>query len=425
MRVLLIATNRAERYMDRMVVRPLPIGVAYLAAYLDAERHRLEVLDLMFSQRPMDDVGEAVTRFRPDLVGLSIRNLDNQSYLNPVWHLPEIKEIVGRVRSLSDAVLVCGGPAFSILPEPCLDFVTGDLGIAGDAGESFAELVDRLDAGLDYNDIPGIVFRDGDSIASRPARFSEGFTKAPRLDLLDLRRYDKAGFGLGVVTKLAGYYYPTADGRGAYGGDDWRARPVEDVVEEVQRLSGESGVRKLFFIDSAFNVPLDHAKSLCRALAASDLRLRWNTYLRPGECDGELIELMKESGCSLALVSGASTGRDLSADLGSVRTVASLCRKGDLPYTLSLSFGDPGETNATVEAKLDMLKEVEPSFATLRLGTRILPGTDVAATALEDGLIKSEADLIEPVFYIAPELRGGLADRLRSEASAHPRWNLM
>ena len=76
--------------MDRMVVRPLPIGLAYLAAHVDEAQHDLEVLDLMFSSDAVSDVNEAVRRFEPDLVGLSIRNLDNQSFLNPISHLPAV-----------------------------------------------------------------------------------------------------------------------------------------------------------------------------------------------------------------------------------------------------------------------------------------------------------------------------------------------
>ncbi|MCH8109723.1 MAG: cobalamin-dependent protein [Chloroflexi bacterium] len=88
MKVLLVATNQAERYMSRMVVRPLPIGLAYLAASIDEEKHQLQVLDLMFSDDALADVDAAVKCFQPDVVGLSIRNLDNQSYLDSEWHLP-------------------------------------------------------------------------------------------------------------------------------------------------------------------------------------------------------------------------------------------------------------------------------------------------------------------------------------------------
>ena len=50
MKVLLIATNQAGRYMDRMAVRPLPVGLAYVAAHINEASHPLQVLDLMFSE---------------------------------------------------------------------------------------------------------------------------------------------------------------------------------------------------------------------------------------------------------------------------------------------------------------------------------------------------------------------------------------
>ena len=51
MRILLVATNQTDRFMDRMVVRPVPIGLAYIAAAVDEDRHQMRVLDLMFSRR--------------------------------------------------------------------------------------------------------------------------------------------------------------------------------------------------------------------------------------------------------------------------------------------------------------------------------------------------------------------------------------
>ena len=65
MRVLLIATNQADRYMDRMTVRPVPVGLAYVAAHIDTARHALQVLDLMFSENAIQDSATAVQHFSP------------------------------------------------------------------------------------------------------------------------------------------------------------------------------------------------------------------------------------------------------------------------------------------------------------------------------------------------------------------------
>ena len=94
MRVLLIATNQHDRLMSRMNAQPLPIGLAYLAGALAASPHVVKTLDLMFSEDPLGDVEQAVREFQPALVGLSIRNLSNQSYLNPQWALPFSKAVI-------------------------------------------------------------------------------------------------------------------------------------------------------------------------------------------------------------------------------------------------------------------------------------------------------------------------------------------
>ena len=428
MKVLLVATNQADRFMDSMVVRPVPIGLAYLAASVDEERHTLKVLDLMFADDAVAEVADAVSEFEPDLIGMSIRNLDNQSSLNPVWNLPAVRDIIERIRQLSDATTLIGGPAFSIMPAECLDYVGADLGIAGDAAEAFATLVERLETGADYRDIPGIVYRDdandGEIVASE-GRFTSSFHRAPRLDLLDMRAYNGSGFGVGVVTKLAQAYYPTPGAD--FNGGDWRIREPSEVVDEIRALDNDFGINKVFFIDSGFNIPAEHAKATCRAIIDAGLRVRWNSYVRPSDdADAELMGLMKESGCSLALMAeGGRGGEGLDDRLAGLDRMAELCREANLPFTMNMTFGEPGDTESSVEQKLDFLKRVDAAFSVLRVGTRVLPNTAVAQTALREGLIESESELMRPTFYTDAGVRDWIADRLREEAAEYPRWNLM
>ena len=423
MKILLVATNQTDRFMDRMVVRPVPIGLAYIAAAVDEDRHEMRVLDLMFSDDGPADVEEAVRDFQPDLVGLSIRNLDNQSYFNPVWNLPSVKDIVDRIRRSSSATILCGGPAFSILPAECLEYVGADVGIAGDAAEAFSTLVDRLESDDDYSDIPGVVYRKDGQIVVSKGLFTSDFHRAPRLDLLDMRKYNGSGFGVGVVTKLAQAYYPTSDG--GFDGTDWRIRDPGEVVDEIRSLNTEYGINKVFFIDSGFNIPVDHAKALCRAVIDSGIKIRWNSYVRPGHDDDELVHLMKKSGCSLALLAESGRGGGGLADrLDGLGVMGHLFQEAGLPFSLNISFGEPGESQETVDQKLSLLKQVEPSFAVLRLGSRVLPNTPAAKQAVEEGMVESESDLIEPVFYISEEVRDWLPDRLKEEAASRPRWNL-
>jgi len=427
MKILLIATNRHGRYMTNIQAQPLPIGLAYIAGYLDPEQHSAKLLDLMFSDDYLAVVERAVKDFQPDLVGLSIRNLDNGSNLKPQSVLPITKEVTDLIRSISQATIVCGGPAFSIFPNECFDFIGPDVGITGSGGDSFSDLADRLGRGESYQDLPGLVFRTDEKIVVTEQQPTSGVMKPPRLEDLDLERYAEAGFGIGIITKWFGNQTPS---RAAHSNDLDRLnlRPIQEVIAEMKDLKQRLGLSKFFFIANGFNVPPDHAKSFCQALIDTDLKIEWNTGLVPLSCDPELIVLMKKAGCGLAiigdLVVDAYDPQDLAIRLEQMAQVCHLCEEGDLSYTVGQTFGAPGETRETVEQKLDFLRNINPAVANLRVGIRMLPGSRSTDQARSDGWIFDDGDLIQPTFYVAESVKGWIADYLQSEASHNPKWSV-
>ena len=429
MKILLIATNRHKRLMSRMDARPVPIGLAYTAGHLDPDRHTIKVLDLMFSEDYLADTEAMVREFQPDLVGISLRNLDNNSYMDPQWALPVTKEVIDRIRDTSEVPVVCGGPAFSLHPEECFSYLEPDMGIAGDGGEAFAQLADSLEIGEAYHRLPGMVFKGSDGTVVVNGQAYSSFSVPPRLEQLDMARYEKAGFGIGILTKLYNNFYHNL--QAGDNGQDWRViRPPEEVVAEVRDMKDRYGLRKVFFIDSGFNIPMDHAKSLCESLIEADLKVHWNSCLAPvpAACDADLIGLMKDAGCGLVIMTGADPGgdpTDPASRFDALREVAGRCEEGGLHYAISQYFGEPGETEETVETKLDFLRSIDPALANLRVGVRIRPGTAVSQKALEEGIISDESELVKPRFYLEDSVKDWIVDRLKEEAELHPRWNLV
>ncbi|MEE2881157.1 MAG: cobalamin-dependent protein [Chloroflexota bacterium] len=430
MRILLIATNKNHRLMGRMNAEPAPIGLAYIAGYLNSDRHQVKILDLMFSDNYLLDIDNIVTSFKPELIGISLRNLDNVSYMDPQWALPITKEVIDKLRLITNAPVVCGGPGFSTLPEACFDYLEPDLAIAGDGGESFSQMADAMDSGEDYMHLSGMMYRsDAGTLTRRGMAYSE-FSKPPLLEQLDMARYEKAGFGIGVVTKLGDAFSNSiiAENNTA----NWRVlRPIEDVIDEVQNLKTNYKLKKIFFIDSGFNVPLPYAKSLCNAIIDQQLDLQWSSYLAPvpESCDDEVLELMKTAGSGLVIVTNKARvdteNESLEERLGPVREVCKRCDRIGINYVISQNFGEPGETEATVDAKLDFLRDIDPALANLRVGVRIRPDTPTADAAIKEGIIGGEDDLIKPSFYIAEPVREWLVEKLKNEADSYPRWNLV
>ena len=423
MRILLIATNRHGRYMNNIQAQPLPLGLAYIAGYLDPDKHDTKMLDLMFADDYLGQVKKSVQEFQPDIVGLSIRNLDNGSNLNPESVLPITKEVTDLVRSISKATIVCGGPAFSILPTECFNFVGPDVGVAGSGGDVFSDLADRIENLESYTDLPGLVYRADGNITVTDPQSTFGGMKPPRLEELDLEKYSEAGFGVGVITK-----WFSSQGGSSDAADRQNLRPIQEVLDEIKDMKQRLGLNKFFFIANGFNAPVDHAKSFCQALIATDLEIEWNTGLVPQNCDPELISLMKKSGCALViigdLVVDAINPDELSVRLDQMLEVCRLCDEGELPYTVGQTFGSPGETRETVEQKLVFLRAINPTVANLRIGIRMLPGSKSTDQARADGRVFADSDLLMPTFYVSESVNDWIVDHLQSEASKNPSWSI-
>ena len=431
MRILLVATNRHDRLNSRMNAQPMPIGLAYIAGHLDHERHQVKVVDLMFADDYLSEIENIVREFRPDVVGVSLRNLSNHSYLDTQWALPITKSVIDRIRQQSQAAIIVGGPAFSLLPKQCYEYLQPDLGVAGDAGETFAEVCNRIEDGeRSVYDLPGVVHQKEGEVVLNEGLCVSAFASRPRLDDLEMDKYRTAGFGIGILTKLGSFSYPTPASTAGMSEADFRViRPIDEVVAEVRELWEQYQLRKVFFVDNGFNFPLDHAKSLCSAIIEADLGIRWNTCLASFNCDPELVRLMRDAGCALVLM--GNRGGDPHDGTGSLEEqmdaqleVPRLCEEGGLHYTIARTFGEPGETRETVEHKLDFLRRINPSLANLRVGVSVMPGSEVAALALEEGQISDESELIEPTFYIAKEVRDWIVPYLQEQAAGNPRWNL-
>src|SRR4030066_248037 len=82
MKILLISVNR-----ERMPFPVFPLGLAYIAMALREEGHQIEVMDLCFSQEISIDLNQTLHQFQPDLIGISLRNLEKNDPVFPSPHL--------------------------------------------------------------------------------------------------------------------------------------------------------------------------------------------------------------------------------------------------------------------------------------------------------------------------------------------------
>jgi hypothetical protein len=98
----------------------------------------------------------AIEGFGPNLIGISVRNIDDQNREHPRFLLDPVKEIVVVCRRFSEARIVLGGAGYSIFPEATLSYLGADMGIQGEGEVIFPALIERIEQGAGLQDMPGL-----------------------------------------------------------------------------------------------------------------------------------------------------------------------------------------------------------------------------------------------------------------------------
>jgi hypothetical protein len=87
-----------------------------------------------------------------------------------------------------------------------------------------------------------------------------------------------------------------------------------------------------------------------------------------------------------------------------------------------LLLGGPGETKDSVEKSLYFAESLETEVMKITSGIRIYPDTALHRTAVDEGIIEPDEDLLFPKFYMAKGLKGWLEEMVANWMDGHENW---
>jgi len=416
MRVLLISANT-----ERVNMVALPLGMGLVAAATRAAGHETTCVDLLAAADPIAAARDAVAASRPEVIGVSVRNIDDQSRESPRFLLAHVKEVIDACRAASSAPIILGGAGFSIFPGPALAYLGADLGVAGDGERVFPALLDRLERGEGTADLPGVWTPAGGA----PPQFAADLDALPLWDESLKAFADPADPGLWIpVQSRRGCpndcsYCSTA----AIQGRAIRTRSPRLVAATIGRLAA-AGYRRFWFVDNSFNIPEPYAFELCDRLAALDPPVAWRCILYPQGIGERLVGALAAAGCvevSLGFESGcAEVLQEMNKRFlpDEVRSAVDHLKAHGIRVMGFLLLGGPGETRESVEQSLDFATSLSLDALRVTVGIRIYPGTPLARRAVAEGVVAAADDLLWPRFYLAPGLEPWIHERLAAAGLA-------
>ena len=418
MKVLLVSPN-VESLPDPV----FPIGLAYITAVLKENGIQNQVLDLCFVQGYEAAIESAINPFQPDIIGLSLRNLDNVSYPNYISYLPFYRQIVQTIRRLSKGLIVLGGSGFALMPGSILEYLSADFGIVGEGELSFVRLINHIEGEKDYyqglgsriiDDHEGII----ENLDALPIPDRSGF---------DNQAYLKWG-GMGNIQAKRGCpfrciycTYPIVEG------EKVRLRSPRLICDEVECMLA-NGIKNFFFVDNIFNYPIEHAQAICEEMINRKLPVKWSCYANPRFVTPKLIELMLAAGCTGLEFGIDAANQDMLDNLGKnftvddLREASAICQQSGISFCHSLLLGGPGETMETVHQTLDLIQDMSPTAVICMIGIRVFPKTRLSLIAMEEGVIGPKEDFLKPVFYLSSAIENEILPFIEKFSKENPTW---
>lgn len=406
-KVLLINSNRFKHPWP-----VIPFGLCYIATVLETNgSHKVCLLDLCFSSDCEKDIRKAVNNFLPDVIGISIRNIDDTGGYNIHFLLEDVKnDVIDYCKQEFHGPIVIGGPSVGISGREMLDYFDLEYAIRGDGEEVMLEFVKRIEAQQSLEGLRGLIIRREKKIIqdNEPFRIQDldsiPFPKPLRY--LDIDLYRRFGSPLHIQTKRGCALKCSYCTYNKIEGTQYRLRAPSLIADEIEILVGETGIRHLEFTDSIFNMPLSHAKEVLKEVIRKDLNLTLHTMgLSPAAVDEELLDLMKSAGFNEADIGAESVCDEVLESLaknfkcGDIINTANLLKNKKIPVTWFILLGALAETQETVIETLSTIGRVASKWdlVFISTGVRVYNGAPIADEILKNNIYCTNDNFLHPV----------------------------
>lgn len=415
------------------------LGIRYIAAFLKS--HGVKVCIEPYGWHLKEKILANILRKNPKVVGFSL-------IFQRMLH--EFADFISYLRNNGVTVhFTMGGHFPSIEYKSALESVPRlDSIVRGEGELTLLELFRRINQPELWVKIKGLAYRNNGEIRATPPR--------PLIQSLDSLPYPVRSNqtmthrGLGICSILAsrGCYYNCSfcsiqQFYRASPGQKRRSRSPSDVVDEMEKLFHEHGIRIFIFEDDDMFMKGTQQKlwieNLVEELEKRKLgdKILWRISCRVDDVDAELVSRMMKVGL-MSVYLGIESGNDRGLKIYNkhytvehvYKTINTL-QNLNMPFEFGFMLLNPESTFETVKEDIVFLKEIGKSGNCVINFTKMVPyaGTPIASVLKKEGRLKgtiespdytyrdTRLELLQLFFTRAFHFRNfdnnGLVERLR------------
>ncbi len=378
----------------KRIANVLPsLGLGYIAAVLEREGFDISIIDSRPLNTQEEELVGMLKEANPQIIGITATTL---SYPNACSVAKKIKD------ALSGVFLVLGGPHMTAIPEEAMQNSNFDIGIIGEGEYAFLELAKQIqENSLQLEKIEGVAYKENGRIKiTQRAGYIDNLDKLPppaRHLYPDLKYYKPVAAS---YRKLPFAHMMTSRGcpfgctfcdRKVFG-NKFRARSVQNVLEEIEELKFKYGVKEIKFFDDTFTVNKERAMAICQQIIKKKLDIIWSCLSHVRCVNEELLRLMKQAGCwqiGFGLESGdpailASMKKGMTIE-DSSRAVKQ-AKKAGLNVRAFFVIGMPGDTLDSINRSLEFAKSLPIDIANF-YNVTLYPGNELFDIASKEGTL--------------------------------------
>ena len=361
---------------------------AQLAAYLrEKNLAEVEALDCRALKLDWDGMLKTVQESKPDIVFVG-ELLHSTCGAAVIWYFNEglrmIKEAMPQVKTVAGGLWYSGDAERQLRLNPTVDYI-----MLGEAELTLEDLIKNLETKeVNERDIPGLVSRQEDgTIVFGPHR-----DLIPDLNVLPMPAYD-----LFPMDKYVGHTYwkPFAEmmtSRGCPGKchfcyewalydsrtatkdfTSWRGLKGKRIVDELDILEKQYGVKVVVMQDDAFNSDTEAMIEFCEEKIKRGNKIKWVCLGRADQwiSQHDILPLMRKAGLFLALT-GVEVEDDMTltkqgkgVTVEQIRKTIQILRENDIGSVGTVLIGLRDDTEEKIKERLRVADEIDPDIFAL------------------------------------------------------------